>query len=63
MELTIRFDYGHVVPWVRQGEGGLEAIAGPDALVLRTPIDTHGKEHEHSGGVHGGSRAIAFHSS
>lgn len=44
MELTIRFDYGNVVPWVRQGESGLEAIAGPDALVLRTPIDTHGKD-------------------
>lgn len=44
MELTIRFDYGHIVPWVRQCEGGLEAIAGPDALVLRTPIDTHGKD-------------------
>ncbi|MEP6955809.1 MAG: glycoside hydrolase family 15 protein [Chthoniobacterales bacterium] len=43
MELTIRFDYGHVVPWVRQRDGALEAIAGPDALVLRTPIETHGE--------------------
>ena len=32
MELIIRFDYGRIVPWVRQAHGGLEAIAGPDAL-------------------------------
>lgn len=44
MELIIRFDYGHVVPWVRKKHGGLEAIAGPDGLILRTPIETHGKE-------------------
>jgi len=43
MELIIRFDYGQVVPWVRQCHGGLEAIAGPDALILRTPVETHGK--------------------
>ena len=43
MELTIRFDYGNIVPWVRQRDGALEAVAGPDALVLRTPIKTHGK--------------------
>src|SRR5215467_12289633 len=30
MELIIRFDYGHVVPWVRQRHDGMEAIAGPD---------------------------------
>src|SRR5438270_2426673 len=35
MELIIRFDYGHVVPWVRKEHGGLEAIAGPDGLILR----------------------------
>lgn len=44
MELTIRFDYGHLIPWVRKGHGGLEAIAGPDALILRTPIETHGED-------------------
>src|SRR5438067_1250379 len=44
MELIIRFDYGHIVPWVRKRHGGLEAIAGPDGLILRTPIETHGKE-------------------
>src|ERR1043165_6971743 len=44
MELIIRFDYGNVVPWVRKCHGGLEAIAGPDGLILRTPIETRGKD-------------------
>ena len=44
MELVIRFDYGQIVPWVRHRNGGLEAIAGPDGLILRTPIETHGKD-------------------
>lgn len=44
MELIIRFDYGHVIPWVRKEHGGLEAIAGPDALILRTPIETRGED-------------------
>ena len=44
MELIIRFDYGAIVPWVRKRHGGLEAIAGPDALILRTPIETRGED-------------------
>jgi len=46
MELIIRFDYGHIVPWVRLRKrfDGLEAVAGPDALILRTPVETHGKD-------------------
>ena len=44
MELTIRFDYGRVVPWVRQLDGRLHAIAGPDALVLQTSIPTRGEQ-------------------
>src|SRR5436309_12494586 len=44
MELIIRFDYGQIVPWVRKCHDGLEAIAGPDGLILRTPIETHGKD-------------------
>ena len=42
MELIVRFDYGAVVPWVRQHEQYLSAIGGPDALRLRTPIVLHG---------------------
>lgn len=44
MELIIRFDYGRVIPWVRKRDGGIEAIAGPDALILRTPIETRGED-------------------
>ncbi len=44
MELIIRFDYGSIVPWVRRRHGGLEAVAGPDALLLHTPIETHGED-------------------
>jgi GH15 family glucan-1,4-alpha-glucosidase len=38
-KLTLRFDYGHVVPWVRHVDGELAAIAGPDAVWLRTPVE------------------------
>jgi GH15 family glucan-1,4-alpha-glucosidase len=38
-ELVMRFDYGSVVPWVRHTDDEtLVAIAGPDGLVLRTPV-------------------------
>ncbi|MBP2299746.1 glycoside hydrolase family 15 protein [Azospirillum picis] len=44
-ELVIRFDYGCTVPWVsRLEDGTLRAIAGPDMLVLRTPVALHGKD-------------------
>jgi GH15 family glucan-1,4-alpha-glucosidase len=43
MELVIRFDYGWSVPWVRRIDGVLTAVAGPDALALRTPVETHGE--------------------
>jgi GH15 family glucan-1,4-alpha-glucosidase len=43
MELIIRFEYGAVVPWVRWEDGGIVAIAGPDMLHLRSPIETHGE--------------------
>jgi GH15 family glucan-1,4-alpha-glucosidase len=43
MELIIRFDYGAVVPWVSRNGAALHAVAGPDALVLYTPVETHGE--------------------
>lgn len=46
LELVIRFDYGWVVPWVRKThEGcGIHAVAGPDALHLRTSrVQLHGE--------------------
>jgi GH15 family glucan-1,4-alpha-glucosidase len=44
MELVIRFDYGHVVPWVHRADGGIDAIAGPDMLWLRSDVPTSGKD-------------------
>jgi GH15 family glucan-1,4-alpha-glucosidase len=44
MELALRFDYGHVVPWVRNIEGQLVAIAGPDAVTLSTPVELEGRD-------------------
>jgi len=42
-ELTIRFDYGHVLPWVRRVDDARVAVAGPDALCFRTPAETRGE--------------------
>ncbi len=39
-ELIIRFDDGRIVPWVRRIDDSLVAISGPDALCLRTPVDS-----------------------
>ena len=46
-ELTIRFDYGRIVPWVRKRtheEDTRVALAGPDALCFRTHAPTRGEE-------------------
>ena len=47
MELVIRFGYGRIVPWVRkiQDNSGtaLEAVAGPDMVVLHTPVPVRGE--------------------
>ncbi len=46
-ELTIRFGYGSVVPWVRKRtheENTRVALAGPDALCFRTPAPTRGED-------------------
>ena len=44
MELVIRFDYGWIVPWVRRYDRSLVAIGGPDALVLRAPVEVRGRD-------------------
>jgi GH15 family glucan-1,4-alpha-glucosidase len=44
LELVIRFEYGSIVPWVRRvDEQTRVAIAGPDALALRTSVPMHGE--------------------
>ena len=42
-ELVIRFDYGSIVPWVRNVDGTRLAVAGPDALAFRTPVAVRGE--------------------
>jgi GH15 family glucan-1,4-alpha-glucosidase len=42
MELTIRFDYGSIVPWVSHERRLLKAVAGPDSLYLHTEVELHG---------------------
>jgi GH15 family glucan-1,4-alpha-glucosidase len=43
LELIIRFDYGSVIPWVTRTETGISALAGPDKLILRTPVPLRGE--------------------
>jgi len=44
-ELIIRFGYGGWVPWATRSESGdLIAIAGPDMVLLRTPVELRGEQ-------------------
>ena len=44
MELVLRFGSGFSVPWVKKLEDGtLQAIAGPDMVVLRSDVETRGE--------------------
>jgi GH15 family glucan-1,4-alpha-glucosidase len=44
MELILRFGYGAAVPWVTRSEDRtLRAVAGPDMVVLRSPIAFRGE--------------------
>ncbi|MDZ7679080.1 MAG: glycoside hydrolase family 15 protein [Acidimicrobiales bacterium] len=43
MDLVLRFDYGSIVPWVERMNGRLLAFGGPDAMLLETPLPTHGE--------------------
>ncbi|MET9881854.1 glycoside hydrolase family 15 protein [Streptomyces sp. NPDC006430] len=44
--LRLRFDYGHVVPWVRRSVGQRVAVAGPDSVWFRSepPVRTWGED-------------------
>jgi GH15 family glucan-1,4-alpha-glucosidase len=43
-EWIVRFGYGGWVPWVSRSDAGdLVAIAGPDMVVLRTPVELRGE--------------------
>jgi GH15 family glucan-1,4-alpha-glucosidase len=44
-EFVARFNYGATVPWVsRLGAGSIDAIAGPDRLILRTDATLYGED-------------------
>jgi GH15 family glucan-1,4-alpha-glucosidase len=43
--LRIRFGYGSVVPWVRHIKSGIAAVAGPDAVYLRSDVELSGRDH------------------
>jgi GH15 family glucan-1,4-alpha-glucosidase len=44
MDLRPRFDYGRIRPWLRRIDGADVAIAGPDSVWLRTPIETRAED-------------------
>lgn len=44
MDLVLRFGYGEIVPWVCRTPDGLSAVAGPDAVDLRTPVPLRGED-------------------
>ncbi|MET1025934.1 MAG: glycoside hydrolase family 15 protein, partial [Dongiaceae bacterium] len=46
MELVLRFDYGETMPWVEKltDGSGVSAVAGPDCVVLRTPVEIRGED-------------------
>ena len=44
-ELILRFDYGRTVPWVNHlPDGTFRAIAGPDMVLVHTPVPLVGKD-------------------
>lgn len=44
VDLALRFDYGHVVPWVTAASQGIQAIAGPDAVLLTSDVGLRGED-------------------
>jgi GH15 family glucan-1,4-alpha-glucosidase len=45
MDLSYRFDYGRIIPWLsKDEEGRLRAVAGPHAVLLSSPVETRGED-------------------
>ncbi len=43
-EVILRFGYGAIVPWVtRLDDDGIRAVAGPDMVMLRSPVKLRGE--------------------
>ena len=45
MELSLRFGYGEVIPWVHRTDDARLAAGGPYSAEIRSPRDTHGKDY------------------
>jgi len=63
MELVLRFDYGRSVPWVTRLEEsyGIRAIAGPDMVVLRSPVPLRSQNlHTHAEFAVEAGQTLAF---
>ena len=59
-ELSIRFEYGSDVPWVRRIDRGLRAIAGPNALCIDSPValESDGLHHQATFAVAAGEEKV-----
>ncbi|HEY0334656.1 MAG TPA: glycoside hydrolase family 15 protein [Stenotrophomonas sp.] len=44
MRLLLRFNYGSAVPWVTRIDEGIQAICGPDRILMRTPLPLEGED-------------------
>lgn len=66
--LTLRFDYGRSIPWVRRVARGHSFVVGPIAALLETPVELEGRNQRTVGSfvVHEGERVpfvLSFHDS
>ncbi|HVX62256.1 MAG TPA: glycoside hydrolase family 15 protein [Pirellulales bacterium] len=43
MDMSLRFEYGSIVPWVKHEGNGFRAIAGPDRVVLASDVEIRGE--------------------
>jgi GH15 family glucan-1,4-alpha-glucosidase len=46
-EVRVRFEYGSQVPWVVQTGAGIRAVAGPDEVVIDSPVPLTGEHMRH----------------
>ena len=58
-EFIVCFNYGAIIPWASHlADGSVDAIAGPERVVLRTAAAVHYQEFGRPGGVHRRSRRV-----
>ncbi len=61
-EFVVRFNYGSMVPWInRLDDSGINAIAGPERLVLRSSAELYGEDLKtHGEFTVGAGQAVPF---